>query len=128
MTEPHLKEDTAILDEFSALRPPKSKLFDALIISSLFYIGLVLLDFAVDFKTFSLKNFDWQLAIVILVLPLLGIIFHLTSKKIGWIINTLYYLFISLVASYTFLRSLLNEKNITIEMNWRGLFIFILAL
>jgi hypothetical protein len=127
MIEDHLKEDTSILDEFSPARPQKSRLFDAFTISSLIYIAFFLSDFAVDFKTFSLKNFDWQIAIIILVLPSFGVISHLAGKQIAWIINSFYYLFITLVSFFTFLRSLFGEQAIPIEKNWRGLMLFMLA-
>lgn len=124
-----INEGNALLEEFLVVKAKKGKLFDALTISSLFYIAFVLIDFAVDVERLALKSFDWQLATALLALPFFGMIFHLTSKTIGWIINFLYYLSISLLLFYTFLQNILDETQASLRGTyWRACLFLLLSL
>lgn len=128
MIEHSLKEEALILSEFALVKPRRTKFFYAFMISSVFYMLFILIDFAFDFSTHSLKRFEWDLALVILSLPVLGIAFHASNKKIGWIINTIYYQFMSLISLFTLSRSLFITPSMTFEMNWRGLLLLIFLL
>jgi hypothetical protein len=125
-----MTEETALLEEFIESKPKKGKLFDALISSSVAYIISIVIFFALQMKTtrFSFKTLDWQLLLVILVLPFFGCIFLINSKRIGWIINSLYFLFISSIGVYSFLRSLASAEGISMTIAWRPIVLIGLAL
>jgi hypothetical protein len=123
-----MKEQTTLLDEFVATKPQKGKLFNGLIVSSFFYMAFVLINLAFDTQRLSPRRLDWQLGIFILLLPLLGIILHLSSKKIGWIINSFYYSLIALIMLYTLGWNILGDKNFHLKAAWEGLSLLALAL
>jgi hypothetical protein len=115
MEEGNIQQESSLLDNFLIRKPEKGKLYHLLTTSSLFYIVFMIVVLAVNVKKFSIKQFDWQLAIGILLLPFLGLFFHLISKKIGWIINCFYYSIITLIAFYGLLRKIREENSITVE-------------
>ena len=120
--------ETALLDEFITIKPKKGKLFDALIVASLFYIIFVIVDLTVDTQRLSSKRFDWALGVFLLALPVLGMILHLTSKKIGWIINSFYYLWMSLAMLISFVWDIVEDKGFhSMKAAWRGIFLLTLA-
>lgn len=124
-----MTEEISLLDEFNVDKPKKGKYFDLLIASSVSYIIFIIVDFAFDTKRLSIKSIDWELAIGILFLPVLGLVFHVTSKKIGWIINFFYYLLFCCLAASVLLKNLF-EGNLTAmgKLSWRGYLLFLLTL
>jgi hypothetical protein len=129
MNEINTKGDDSLLDSFLVVRPEKGKIFDFFLISSFFFIVFVLVDLAFDLTRFSPKDFDWQLALTILFLPIAGLVFYLMSKKIGWVINFFYYISFSLFGLYSFVQNLANKQSISIgSLNWRGSLILLAVL
>ena len=125
-----MTEETAILEEFTERKPRKGKLFDALIASSVSYIAFIIVFFFLAMKTreFSLRTSRWQLLFLILILPLSGTVFLIIGKKIGWIVNCFYFSLTTLALFYSLIRILVEEKNISLEKEWRGYLILGLAL
>jgi presenilin-like A22 family membrane protease len=119
-----VKEET-ILDDFLYYTPQKGKLYNALIISYISYVAMVIITLAVDLDDFSQKDFDWLLSIILLIIPVTGIIFHLFSKKAGWIINCLYYVSVVSIIGYVYSRNI--EVNLQ-NSNWLGPLLMILPL
>jgi hypothetical protein len=127
LNEQYAMQEFSILDEFSASSPQKGWVYHLLTIISALYIGLLLLDFTFDLKSGSAKRIDWQVILVVLVLPSLGFAFHLARKKAGWIINCFYYLLIGLLSFAGFLRGFFRD-NAQFEINWRGVLILACSL
>jgi hypothetical protein len=127
LNEPYTIQETSILDEFSVASPQKSRIYHALTIAWALYIALLLADFIFDWKSGSTKRIDWQVILVVLILPSLGFVFHLVRKKAGWIINCFYYLLIGLLSFTAFLRGLI-KGNVQLEVHWQGVLILTCSL
>lgn len=79
-----------------------------------------------DVESGHRKRIDWELAMMLLGLPVLGIIFHLASKKVGWIVNGFYYLVVSLAFMYGFYTEFIETNTFVVaRMPWR-IFIFMI--
>jgi hypothetical protein len=107
-----MSDERALLDEFFIKKSHNPKLFDVFTAISILFVAFVLAEFAIDLRSLSVKQFDWLLASIFLVLPFLGLIFHILSKKIGWIINCFYYVFISSATAYGFARNLFRDGGL----------------
>src|SRR5690348_8005667 len=95
-------QEKGLLDEFAVEEQPKSKLVDAVTVASGLYLLFILVDFVIDISSGLSRLFDWQLATAILFLPATGMIFHLWHKKLGWVINTFYYLGMTIIVGFVF--------------------------
>jgi len=106
-----MPEESVLLDDFIAVKTQKGRIFDSLSATLVLFIAIVIIDFSIDLKSFSFKHFKWQIILIFLSLPILGLLFHLLSKKIGWIINCFYYLFVSTATCFDFARKLITSNN-----------------
>jgi len=122
-----MKEQFTLLDEFVTIKPQKSKLFDALTVSAFLYMAFAIVTLTSDTKRVSSMRFDWQLGIFVLLLPLIGIILHLASKKIGWIINSFFYLLTALILLHTFVWNILNDTTFHLKQAWQGMLLLVSA-
>ena len=127
MDEFNISKESTVLEEFAEVTPKKGKLFEAFIIASLFFTFFVLVDLAVDFKKKAFKPFDWQLATLLLILPVFGIMFHLSCKKIGWVINSFYYFLIASMVVGSLVKAFCEGRNPIEQTNWRGFLILLLT-
>jgi hypothetical protein len=122
-----MPEESALLDEFIAVKTQKGRIFNSLSATLVLFIAIAIIDFSIDLKTFSFKHFKWQIALIFLSLPILGLLFHVLSKKIGWIINCFYYLFVSTATCFDFVRKSITSNNREL-MNWQEILVLLFGI
>jgi len=120
-------EETSLLDEFQVTQPKKTWHYHALTGVLGLFICMVLAEHIMDFGKYPLRRTRWDVLLVLLGLPCIGFIFHVFSKKVSWIINSFYYLLMSIVSSYVFFETL-SEHSFSWEVNRRGVLISSLAI
>lgn len=118
----------SILEGLLEVKAEKGRFYKVFSVSSLLFIFCVTVDLVYDITGGQRKRIDWVLAIMILGLPVLGMIFHLANKKVGWIVNGFYYLLVSLAFMYGFYTEFIETNTFVIaRMPWRILIFMILS-
>ncbi|WP_153798082.1 hypothetical protein [Foetidibacter luteolus] len=113
-------EEPGLLDELLVETPQKGKFFNLLTISLFVFIAVIFLDCLINFSRFSFKKFDWQIATIMLPLPIVGFVFHLLSKKAGWVINLFYCFLFSLLVGFALVKYAIKKSDISIGSNWQA--------
>lgn len=123
-----MEEQAHLLDEFETDHPQKDRYFRAFMFASSCYICFLALDFIVDIERFTLKPMEWDLALVILGLPIAGLLFFSAGKKFGWILSLLYYIFFCVLVLSTVIDKYYSERQIFNATAWKGYLIGLLSL
>lgn len=118
-----------ILNDFLEEKDQKGRFYKVFSVSSLLFIFCLTVDLVYDVTDGHRKRVDWELAVMLLGLPVLGMIFHLANKKVGWIVNFFYYMVVSLAFSYGFYTELIETNSLLLARNpWRIFIFMILSL
>lgn len=112
--------ETSILDDIINTKSPKSRWFGFFIALACVYMVLVAIEFWLDAKKPQHAEFSWSIYIVVVIVPAMGTFFFCLNKKIGWILNALYFGFLCLVSFSSFIVTLFSkaynsDKKIDIE-------------
>jgi hypothetical protein len=118
-----------ILEGFLEMKDERGRLYKVFSVSSLIFIFCMAVDLVYDVQGGRSKRIDWEIATPLLGLPVLGMIFHLASKKVGWIINVFYYLVVSLAFCYGFYTEYIETNSLlAARMPWRFFIFMILSI
>jgi hypothetical protein len=72
-----------ILDGFLEVKDERGRLYKVFSVLSLLFIFCLTVDLVYDVEGGHRKRIDWELAMMLLGLPVVGMIFHLARKKVG---------------------------------------------
>lgn len=116
MEETSGQEENGLFDDLLPAKREKGILYNAVSVSSIIYIIFFLVGLVFDVRTFSLKEFRWQFALIFLSPPLLALFLHLTSRKIGWYIGYFYYGGMSILGIFSILHGFPNLRGIILML------------
>lgn len=123
-----MDNEVSILDEF-IVKKNKPKLLAIITVIALVFLALLFWELASSFSENSPSTFDLQMALLFFLFPCAGLLFHITGKKIGWVLNIVYYTFLAIIAGYGFILSLQRPAYTSPDtFNWKLLIILLLTL
>lgn len=122
-------EDLLSGEEFIEKKPKKDKYFYAISIASACFMLITLFTFTYDIGRSVLKKFEWEIALLILLLPALGFCFHVLGKKIGWILNSFYFFLLTFLFLGTLVVTIIEEKGFRVDKyNFQGIIMLLSSL
>lgn len=105
----------------------KGLFYKGFIFSSLFFVVWLIIDFTFNLAGF--QSIEWSLALPIAAIPVGGMFFYLAGKRVGWIVNFLYYLFFTLAFALGLYTELTTGGCFTDSgASWRLLVFLVIAL
>lgn len=113
-----------LLDGFLEVKNEKGRFYNIFTVSSLLFIFCLSFDLFYDVAGGRLRRIDWELTLVLVGLPVLGTIFHLAGKKVGWVVNVFYYLVVSLAFSYSFYTEFIEGNTFPDSITQWRIFLF----
>jgi magnesium-transporting ATPase (P-type) len=123
------KNDEHILEDLLDVKPERGLMYKAFTVSSLLFILCLSFDLLYDVDGGRIRRINWDMILVLVGLPVLGMLFYLASKKIGWIVNVFYYLVVSLAFSYSFYTAFIEGNTFPNSIaRWRVFLFMILSL
>lgn len=127
-----MNNDKNILDDFESTTVQKNELFIILTCIFICYILFACTILFFDLENFPspAKNIDWQLTIVILILPVVGLPLFLKRKKAGWLICLFYFILVTLLIIAILSQDLYNKgfRSFNLKDGWKGFAIFLPSL
>ncbi|HLP39540.1 hypothetical protein [Lacibacter sp.] len=96
------KNDEYILEGLLDVKAERGWMYKAFTVSSLLFILCLSFDLLYDVDGGRMRRTSWDFFLMLVGLPVIGMLFHLAHKKIGWIVNVFYYVVVSLLFSYIF--------------------------
>lgn len=123
-----MNNETSILDEF-VIKKNKPKSWGLITVLASLYVTLLLIEFIKVFSRASPNTFDLQMAMLFFLFPCAGLAFHIFRKKAGWIIQLLYYSFITIVSGHRLITHLQRiQYTVTDHNNWKQPLIFLITI
>jgi hypothetical protein len=123
-----MDNEVSILDEF-IVKKNKPRLLAIITALAFVFLALLFWELASSFSKINPSTFHLQMALLFFLFPAAGLLFHITGKRIGWVLNIFYYTFLTIITGYAFILSLQRPSYASPEaFNWRLLITFLLTL
>lgn len=124
-----MENEVSFLEDIIIPQRKKSKQYNLITVFGLLFLLYFILLFTFG-NQITRSSSQTMPFIVIMMLPVLGLLFHITGRKTGWILNTIFYtLIISIVSANIISNIIMAEKLETyMAFNWRSLVPFLLTL
>lgn len=109
-----MRHEVSILDEL-IIEKNKPKSWGIIIVLSTFYLSFLLWLICTDFLRSDPDTVNILVTSLIVLLPVTGLVLHITGKRIGWIINSFYYGFIGTLAIILIIESILKPSLVVVN-------------
>jgi len=122
-----VQEDVSILDDIIKAKPNKSRVFGPIIILICLFIALVAIQFWLDARKPYHAELNWSVFLAIVLIPVIGTVLFSVGKKVGWILNTLYFGFLSSFSILAFFRILFSYPYSYDKINVASIILLIIS-
>ncbi len=122
-----MHKEVSILDDLIKAKPHKSRWFGSIIITVCLFIIFVAIQFWLDARNPYVVGLNWSVFVAIVIIPAIGTILFSLGKRVGWILNTLYFGFLSSFSFFAFFRILFSYPYSYDKINVASIILLIIS-